>query len=115
MNLRREHAKRVHGRHSKRAVRLLSHLFRIALLMFLLFLPGIWLGSCRYHDPAIDWCDETNNCKDLPGTICNEERGWCVCPTYGDQWCDGDCRQEEICWGVVDGGEDAEAGDAGAE
>lgn len=91
----------------------MGSLFRMGLAILLLFVSALWLGACRSDSPIFDWCDETNNCKDLPGTVCNEDRGWCVCPVYGERWCDGACRLTAICQGEYDGGTEAGAGGSG--
>jgi hypothetical protein len=43
------------------------------------------------------YCDEWDNCADLPTTICSD-RGICVCPNYNDIFCGEKCVPYEVCY-----------------
>ena len=53
---------------------------------FLAFAVGV--STCySYEYPGVYYCDETNNCADVPTTVCVTEENRCRCPTAGNLYC----------------------------
>lgn len=72
----------------------------IAALAFLLMLFALLVGACENPiSEAIFWCDEHNNCADLPGTVCND-RDACVCAKADEYFCFrlNVCATEDVCF-----------------
>jgi uncharacterized membrane protein YgcG len=56
--------------------------------VLVLVTAGLVSPTCySYEYPGTYYCDETNNCADVPTTFCNTAINECVCPTEGHIWC----------------------------
>jgi hypothetical protein len=83
---------------------------------------GMAAPTCYWYEhPGIYYCDETNNCADVPTTICQAETNTCECPTAGHIWCfkHSKCIPEAECFAEAgapchDGGSGGVGGAGGA-
>ncbi len=55
----------------------------VALVAVLIGVPTCY----SYEYPGVYYCDETNNCADVPTTVCVTEENRCRCPTTGHIFC----------------------------
>jgi len=58
------------------------------LSVLVLVLAGLGVPTCYWYEhPGVYYCDETNNCADVPTTVCVTEENRCRCPTAGHLYC----------------------------
>ena len=61
---------------------------RRLLAMLILATAALIVSNClAYQYPGVYYCDETNNCADVPTTVCVTEENRCRCPTPGHIYC----------------------------
>lgn len=65
-------------------------------------LLGLGASTCGWNDSAIDRCETSADCYNLPGTQCIETM--CVCSHPEHQFCDGQCRPMAECLPTSNGG-----------
>jgi len=79
------------------ARRPVSRLFGVLILVT----AGFAVPTClEYQYPGLYYCDETNNCADVPTTICQADINECLCPSTDHLWCykHRRCMPEEECF-----------------
>jgi hypothetical protein len=58
------------------------------------------MTACDFDEGIPYRCSNTNNCADLPTTVCGEESGFCICTKAGHIFCDryNMCVLETVCY-----------------
>jgi uncharacterized membrane protein YgcG len=55
---------------------------------FIVLTAGLAGPTCYpYQYPGTYYCDETNNCADLPPLVCHTDINECLCPNVEDWYC----------------------------
>jgi len=91
---------------------------------------GLTASTCDWYEhPGVYYCDETNNCADVPTTVCVTKENRCRCPNPDHLYCynRSKCMTEAECFPDMDpvcgvgggggdggGGADGGAGQGGA-
>ena len=58
------------------------------LSVLLVVTAGLAVPTCYgYQHPGVYYCDETNNCADLPPLVCHTDINECLCPNVEDWYC----------------------------
>lgn len=79
--------------------------------------PTCWLET----PPGLYRCNETNNCVDVPTTVCKTAENRCVCPVCNYVFCPEynkcipvlDCYPDEILWDCSSGSGGGSGGGGG--
>jgi hypothetical protein len=75
---------------------------------------GLVASTCSWYEhPGIYYCDETNNCADVPTTVCITETNRCKCPNPDHLYCFAysKCMTDAECF--PDAGSECDAGGSG--
>lgn len=87
-----------HGiRHKRREVSLRASLLGMLTIVAIgVGAPTCWLET----PPGLYRCNETNNCADVPTTVCRVEENRCVCTVCGHVFCPevNKCIPIEACY-----------------
>jgi uncharacterized membrane protein YgcG len=85
--------------------------------VLIVVITGLAVPACDWYEhPGTYYCDETNNCADVPTTICQASTNTCECPTVGHIWCFkySKCIPEAECFQDAGAPCDAGSGSGGS-
>jgi len=75
---------RIQNAYQARTARSASRLLGVLVMV----VAGLTASTCSWYEhPGVYYCDETNNCADVPTTVCVTEENRCRCPTTGHIFC----------------------------